>query len=87
MRNLIYYFPGILLVLLAIAIIAVPQILVAIVAATMIMLGIIALQFGHMLRKSEQECKVFTDRFDDNEFYERRFARIPVINRWWQGMF
>jgi len=53
MGNLKYYTPGILLILIAIMIVAFPEILVALVAAAIIMAGVGALAVGHMIRKSE----------------------------------
>ena len=53
MRNLRYYVPGTILILIAIMIVAVPEILVAFVVAFMIMAGIGALYIGHMIRRSE----------------------------------
>jgi hypothetical protein len=87
MNNLKYYFPGSFMILLAIAIMIVPEILVAIVAATIIMVGIIALRIGHMMKQSEVEFDNVTDRFFDEDFFGRRFARIPIFNRQWHRRF
>jgi hypothetical protein len=53
MGSLKYYVPGIMLILMAIMIVAFPEILVALVAASIIMAGIGALCIGHMFRKTE----------------------------------
>ena len=53
MQGIRYYLPGIILILVAIMIVAVPEILVAFVASLIIMAGIGALYIGHKMRKSE----------------------------------
>ena len=63
MGNLKYYLPGFTLILIALLIVAVPEILIALVAAAMIMLGAGALYIGHLVRKSEKEWDVFHRRF------------------------
>ncbi|MBW2318598.1 MAG: hypothetical protein JRF24_07955 [Deltaproteobacteria bacterium] len=55
MRNLRYYAPGITLILIAILIVAVPEILVAFVVGLIVMAGIGALYIGHMIRRSSIE--------------------------------
>ncbi len=57
MRNIRYYIPGSILILIAIVIVAVPEILVAFLAASIIMAGVGALYIGHIMRKSEIELK------------------------------
>ena len=63
MRNLKYYFPGSVLILIALLIVAVPEILIALVAASMIMLGVGGLNIGHLARESEKEWDVLSGRF------------------------
>ena len=58
MRSLKYYLPGIILVLVAIVIVAVPEILIGFIAASIIVAGIGALYIGHKIRKSEIEFEV-----------------------------
>ncbi len=87
MKNLKFYSPGIMLILLAIVIIAVPQILVAIVAATIIMVGITALKIGHMMKKSAAEFDVIADRYFDDDFLGQRFARSSMFNKWRHSKF
>jgi hypothetical protein len=53
MKKLKYYLPGLVLILLAFLIMAVPEILVAFIAALFVIAGIGSLVAGHMLRKSE----------------------------------
>ena len=77
MRNIKYYIPGIALILIAIMIVAVPQILVAFVAALIIMAGIGALYIGHMIRKSEVEFRNIGNWFFDDDLYGWQFARRP----------
>ena len=55
MNNFRYYGPGSLMILFALLIVAVPEILVAIVAASMILIGIGALYVGHMMKTSEKQ--------------------------------
>ena len=63
MRNLKYYFPGGLLIFMAVMIVAVPEILVALISASIIMVGIGTLYIGHMIRKSEMEASNFDGWF------------------------
>jgi hypothetical protein len=56
--NLKYYLPGSILIFIALLIVAVPEILIALAAASMILLGTGALYIGHLARKSEQEWDV-----------------------------
>ena len=67
MRNLKYYFPGSILILIAIIIVAIPDILVAFIAASIIMVGIGTLCIGHMIRKSEIEAKNFDGWFFNSD--------------------
>ena len=78
MKNIKYYIPGSLFVLMGLLIVAVPQILVVLIAASIIMAGIAILQIGHMMRKSGTEIENIVDRFSDDDFFGRRFARVPV---------
>ena len=84
MRNLKYYVPGSILILLAIIIALVPEILVAIVAASMIMLGVGALHIGHMIRKSDIEERDPDSRFVINDPFEGWFKRAPISIRWYR---
>ena len=84
MRNIKYYIPGIVLILIAIMVVAVPQILVAFIAASIIMAGIGALYIGHMIRKSEIEFRNIGNWFYDHDSYGRQFARRPVVRRWYR---
>ena len=72
MRNLRYYVPGTILILIAIMIVAVPEILVAFVAAFMIMAGIGALYIGHMIRRSEIGFRKTDGWFFDKDPYAWR---------------
>ena len=81
MVNFRYYFPGITLILIAIAIIAVPEILVAFIAAAIIMAGIALLYIGHMVRKSEIEMRDPDPRFHGDGFFDGWFAKAPVYRR------
>lgn len=81
MHKLAYYLPGSLLILLALLIVAVPEILIALVAASIIMAGIGSLYIGHMLRKSEIEVGSADWWVGDREPYGRRLVRVPVFRR------
>lgn len=82
MRNLNYYLPGSMLILIAILIVAVPEILVAFAAGSIIMVGIAALYGGHIIRKSEVEFRNVDGWFFDNDFYGRRVVRIPIFRKY-----
>ena len=82
MRNMKYYIPGSILILIAIMIVAVPQILVAFIAASITMIGIGALYVGHMIRKSEIQFKNIDEWFLDDERSGWQFVRKPVFRRW-----
>ena len=71
MRNMRYYFPGSILILIALLIVAVPEILVAFVVALVLMVGIGMLYFGHLMRKSEIELKNLETWFFESEPYGR----------------
>ena len=81
MRNLQYYLPGSILILIAIMIVAVPEILVALVAALIIMVGIGALYIGHMMRKSEIEFRNFDGWFLGNDPFGWSFVRTPTYRK------
>jgi hypothetical protein len=81
MRDLRYYIPGGILILIAIVIVAVPQILVAFVAALIIMVGIGALYIGHMMRKSEIEFRNSDGWFLGNDPFRGSFVRTPPSGR------
>jgi hypothetical protein len=76
--------PGTILILIAILIVAVPEILVAFVAGLIIMAGIGALYIGHAVRKSRIELQNIDRWFFDNRFDGWRYARRPVFRfgRW-----
>ncbi|MBW2266050.1 MAG: hypothetical protein JRF28_07800 [Deltaproteobacteria bacterium] len=78
MRNLRYYAPGITLILIAILIVAVPEILVAFVVGLIVMAGIGALYIGHMIRRSSIESD---GGGADDRFNGWRYARRPVFRR------
>jgi flagellar biosynthesis component FlhA len=81
MRDLRYYIPGGILILIAIMIVAVPQILVAFVAALIIMVGLGALYIGHMMRKSEIEFRNSDGWFLGNDPFRWSFVRTPPSGR------
>ena len=81
MANFRFYFPGVTLILIAIAIIAVPEILVAFIAAAIIMVGIALLYMGHIARKAEIEMRNSGEWFYGDGFFDGWFARAPVYRR------
>lgn len=70
--------PGVLLLMAALVILAVPEILVAMVAAFVMVIGFIALYVGHRMRQSEIE---FFDP-EDGPIDGRDFSRAPLYRRW-----
>jgi len=82
MQNLRYYVPGSILIILAIIIVAVPEILVAFVAASVIMVGIGALYIGHMIRKSEIEYGNMDQSLFNSYPDGWRFVVTRVFRRW-----
>ena len=81
MANFRFYFPGITLILIAIAIIAVPEILVAFIAAAIIVAGIALLYIGHIARRSEIEMRDSEEWVHGDGFFDGWFARAPVDRR------
>ena len=79
MGNLKYYLPGGILILTAFMIVAVPEILVALVAALIIMAGIGALAVGHLMRKSEIEFRDTDGWFMGNHPFGLRFMKMPLF--------
>jgi uncharacterized membrane protein len=57
------YLPGIVLILAAILIMAVPEILVAMVSTLIMIMGVIALVVGHGIRKSEIKINTMDEPF------------------------
>lgn len=84
MQNLNYYIPGVILILIALLIIALPEILVAFASAIMIFLGIGLLTLGHRLRKSELRFDQSNDYTFEDHYFGHRFARSPVFRRWFR---
>ena len=82
MNILRYYMPGIILILIAIIIVAVPEILVAILASLIIMAGIGALYVGHRIRKSEIEFRQNGEWFSGEDFFGHRFMNRPLFRGW-----
>ena len=75
MENLKYYLPGSILILIALLIVAVPEILIALAAASMITLGAGGIYFGNLVRKSVKECDVFNRRFFGDDLCGWRVRR------------
>jgi len=77
MKDVRYYIPGGFFIMLGLLIMAVPQILVALAAGSVIMIGIAALQIGHVIRKAETGSETAGGREFDDDFLGRRFVRVP----------
>ena len=84
MRNMKYYIPGSALILIAIMIVAVPEILIVFIAASITMAGIGVLYIGHMIRKSEIEFRKTDEWFLDDDRSGWPFLRTPVFRRWYR---
>lgn len=84
MRTFRHYFPGILLIIIAIVIVAVPEILVAFIASLIFMAGIGALYMGYKIRKSELEINRLDNWGFRDDFFGVSFARMPRFKcrRW-----
>ena len=82
MDTLRYYLPGIVLILIAIMVVAVPEILVVFVASIIIIAGIGALIIGHKIRKSESVFRSNNEWASDDDFLGLRFVRRPVFREW-----
>ncbi len=81
MGHVKYYLPGSILILIAIMIVAVPEIFVAFLAASIIAAGIGALYLGHTFRKSKIEFRDFDEWFLADDFRYWRLARAPVFRK------
>ena len=68
-RNVRYYLPGRILILLALLIVVAPEILVAFVAASILIVGIGTLYIGHLIRKSKIELRNADRWFFESEPY------------------
>jgi len=82
MHTIRYYLPGTILILIAIMIVAVPEILIAFVACIIIMAGIGALYIGNRIRRSEIELRHSDEWFSDEDFSGLRFVKRPVFTEW-----
>jgi hypothetical protein len=63
-------------------IVVVPEILIALAAASLIMLGVGGLYIGHMARKSERDWNVSEGSFFGDDPREWCVVRIPGVRRW-----
>jgi hypothetical protein len=63
MRHFKYYIPGVSLILMAVFIIAVPEILVAMISVFIMTIGIFVLYIGHGMRNSQIESSRMDSRF------------------------
>jgi hypothetical protein len=84
MESLKYYVPGILLILMAMMIVAFPEILVALVAASIIVAGVGALCVGHVLRKTHMGFRNAMRGTFHEDPYGEPFQGRPRSG-WWHG--
>ena len=79
MTLLRFYFPGIVLILTAVLILAVPEILVAMVSALILIMGFIALVVGHGIRKSEIKLNKMGETFQSSGWHRYCFLKSDRI--------
>jgi hypothetical protein len=84
-RDLKYYLPGSILILMALLILVFPAILIGLVAAAFIMIGIGVLQVGHLIRKSEVENPASDLWFFDDVSSKRRSYGSPIFPGRYRG--
>ena len=82
MNTLRYYLPGIILILIAIMVVALPEVIVAFVASIIIIAGIGALYIGHKIRKSEIEFRRSDEWSSNEDLFGRRFVKRPLFRGW-----
>ena len=78
MKDIRYYFPGMSLLVVAVIIVAFPQILIALIGATIICAGLVVLYIGHMLRKGFDEVG-----YSHGSFLDEFLVAQPVFRRWY----
>ncbi len=76
MKNIKYYIPGILLILLALLITAMPEIIVALMAAFIIMAGIFVLYLGHQMRKLDSADSIYVKTRFHDDYFDRKFYNM-----------
>jgi hypothetical protein len=84
MKSLNYYLPGALLVLLAIVIIAAPEILIALAASLLFMAGMGALLIGHRLRRNQLRFTHTRHWRPDDGRRHRPAAAEPIFRFWFR---
>ena len=57
MKNIRYYIPGVLMILAAVLILAVPEVLVVFAATSVFLIGFLFLYVGHRMKTAEAEWK------------------------------
>lgn len=75
MQHFKYYIPGVSLILMALLIMAVPEILVAIISALIMISGFFALAIGNGMRKSEIELRKMNGRYRASGWHRYCFYR------------
>lgn len=78
MTDIKYYFPGIILIALAVVIVAFPEVLVGMIAATIIFAGVIALYTGHVIRKGFDE-----QTYMHGSAFDTFLIDQPIFRRWY----
>jgi hypothetical protein len=80
MKNIRYYVPGGLLIGAALLILAVPEILLAVLVAFILLIGLLALYIGHRARQADAEMKGPEGDYDPRW----PFFRGPMGRRWYR---
>jgi general stress protein CsbA len=75
MQQFKYYIPGVSLILMAVLIIAVPEILVVMISVFIMTMGVFMLYIGHVLRKSEIELRKMDGRYHSPGWHRYCFYR------------
>ena len=78
MRDLKYYYPGTILITVAVIIVAFPEILIAMIAATILTAGGVALYIGHKMRKGFDEFS-----YINGSAFDKFLIEQPIFRRWY----
>jgi hypothetical protein len=79
MTLLRFYVPGIVLILMAVLILIIPEILVAMVSALIMITGCMALAAGHSFRTSEIKLNKMDQQFQTSGWHRYCFLRSNRI--------
>ena len=85
MKSIKYYFPGLIMILMAFLIIAAPELLFALVAGAMVMIGLGLLYAGHLIRKSEIEFHRIGPWGMADPFFDHPGRKSPFVRIWYRN--